>query len=100
MPTLSGVESKLNQCNLIEIPNIHVLANFENTSIHKLSQCGKEKDASIQHYVPTTKMFSSYSTKDPRLAHLLDRVEKNSSFRLLGLHSKYVTIPPSLVDPP
>ncbi len=76
-----------------------MLANLENKSIHELSQCWKEKDASIQHYVPTTKMLS-YSTKGPRLAHLLDRVEKNYGFWLLGLHSKYVAIPPSLVDPP
>jgi hypothetical protein len=86
-------------CNLIELPNIHVLANLENASIHELSQCWNEKDASIQHYVPTTKMFS-YPTKDLRLAHLLDWVEKNYGFWLLDLHSKYVAIPPSLMDPP
>jgi hypothetical protein len=37
MPMLSGVESKLNQFNLMELPDIHVLANLESTSVDALS---------------------------------------------------------------
>jgi hypothetical protein len=71
MPTLSGVESKLSQFNFMELLNIHVLANLENTSIDALSHCWKQKNENIHEYVLAPKMFS-YSTKDPRLAHLLD----------------------------
>jgi hypothetical protein len=89
MPTLSGVKNKLSQCNLMELPNIHVLANVENTSIHALSERWKEKDANIQDYVLANKMFT-YSTKDPRLTQLLDKVEKFYGFWLLNLHSKSI----------
>jgi hypothetical protein len=39
MPTLSGVESKLSQFNLMELPNIHVLAILESTFVGAFSQC-------------------------------------------------------------